>query len=320
MASVFFSYCHTDEGLRNELEVHLSMLKRQGLISAWHDRRIVVGSEIDQEISQNLENADIILLLISAHFLASNYCYEKEMARAIEKHNAGEAKVIPVILQPCDWHSAPFGKLLATPTDGKAVTMFANQQEALSIVAKDVRCAIDTMPSPISSPSLVRASTVSSVSNPSHTALPRSSNMRLKQTYSDHDKDCFLEESFNYIARFFEGSLQELQNRNAHIQVRYKPINTTRFCAYVYENGTQQSVCTIWYGGGNFGTNSICYLSSETDNSNSMNDWLSVEDDGLSLYLKGSGMNFYRQESNETQLTQQGAAEYFWTTFIQPLQ
>lgn len=71
MANLFFSYCHVDEELRNELEVHLAMLKRQGLITTWHDRRIVVGSEIDQDISQNLEDSDVILLLVSAHFLAA---------------------------------------------------------------------------------------------------------------------------------------------------------------------------------------------------------------------------------------------------------
>src|SRR5687768_12583725 len=126
MANVFFSYSHKDEELRNELEVHLSMLKREGLIEAWHDRRIGVGEDIHSEISSALENADIVLLLVSAQFLASNYCFEIEMRRALQKHNEGTARVIPVILHPCDWQSAPFGHLRATPTDGKPVSMFAN--------------------------------------------------------------------------------------------------------------------------------------------------------------------------------------------------
>lgn len=313
MSNVFFSYCHKDEELRDELEVHLSMLKRQGLITAWHDRRITVGSEIDQDISQNLENSDVILLLISAQFLASNYCYDKEMNRAIEKHTAGEAIVIPVILQPCDWHSAPFGKLLATPTDGKAITMFANQQEALSIVAKHIREAIES----IATTRNISAPTISNSSITQTTEPLRSSNMRLKKTYSDHDKDCFLDESYNYIARFFDGSLQELAGRHPHIQVRFKQITATRFSAYIYENGTQKSICTIWHGNGHFGKNTICYSNSENDNS--MNDWLTIEDDGLTLFLKSSGMNFHMQNNN-TQLTQQGSAEYFWSNFIQHLQ
>lgn len=86
MSTLFFSYSHRDETLRDALEVHLSMLKCQGVITTWHDRRIGAGREFDQEISQHLEEADVILLLVSPDFLASDYCYEKEMARAMERH------------------------------------------------------------------------------------------------------------------------------------------------------------------------------------------------------------------------------------------
>jgi hypothetical protein len=118
------------------------MLKREGLIEAWHDRRITAGSEIHSEMSSALEKADVILLLVSAHFLASNYCFDIEMSRALQKHKEGTALVISVILHPCDWHSAPFGKLRATPSDGKPVSMFANRDEALALVARDVRNAL----------------------------------------------------------------------------------------------------------------------------------------------------------------------------------
>jgi tetratricopeptide (TPR) repeat protein len=152
MAKLFFSYSHKDEELRNELETHLALLKRQGVLSSWHDRRITAGSDFDQTISSELESSQIVLLLVSAHFLASDYCYEKEMIRSLEKHEDGSAVVIPVILHPCDWHSAPFGHLRATPTDGKPVSMYANQQEAFAIVAKDVREAAKSDPAPESTP------------------------------------------------------------------------------------------------------------------------------------------------------------------------
>lgn len=121
MVEVFFSYSHKDEDLRNELEIHLAVLKRQGVISTWHDRRITAGDEFADKISCHLESADIILLLVSPYFIASDYCYEVEMKRALERHDAGEARVIPVILHPCYWHGAPFGRLLAVPSDGKPV-------------------------------------------------------------------------------------------------------------------------------------------------------------------------------------------------------
>ncbi|MEH2047845.1 toll/interleukin-1 receptor domain-containing protein [Nostoc sp.] len=89
MATVFFSYSHRDQILRDEMEIHLAMLKRQGFIETWHDRRITAGEEFDKAISKNLEEADIILLLVSSDFLASNYCYDIEMQRAMEKHEKG---------------------------------------------------------------------------------------------------------------------------------------------------------------------------------------------------------------------------------------
>src|SRR5688500_12533021 len=97
---VLFSYSHADEELRNKLEVHLSMLKREGLVTAWHDRRITAGRELDPTINEHIESAGIILLLVSPEFLASEYCYEIEMKCALERHDAGDARVIPVILRP----------------------------------------------------------------------------------------------------------------------------------------------------------------------------------------------------------------------------
>jgi hypothetical protein len=98
MAKLFFSYSHKDEELRDELEIHLSTIKRQGVIKTWHDRRIGGGNEFRKSIDENLEQSEIILLLVSPYFIASDYCYDVEMQRAIQKHENGTAKVIPVIL------------------------------------------------------------------------------------------------------------------------------------------------------------------------------------------------------------------------------
>jgi hypothetical protein len=149
VASVFFSYSHADEGLRDQLEKQLSLLKRQGIIEVWHDRRIGAGREFGKEIDWHVETDDIILLLVSSDFLDSDYCYEKEMARAMERHEAGEAIVIPVILRACDWHGAPFGKINATPPDGRPVTQFPDRDQALLEVAKAVRQAAERLGSKV---------------------------------------------------------------------------------------------------------------------------------------------------------------------------
>src|SRR3954454_3098315 len=137
--SLFYSYSHKDEALRKKLETHLSLLQNEGVISGWHDRRIAAGTEWDGAISENLDKAGIILLLVSADFLASRYCRDVEIERAMERHEAGTARVIPVILRPVDWHTAPFGKLQALPQDGKAVTEWPNRDKALTSIARGIR-------------------------------------------------------------------------------------------------------------------------------------------------------------------------------------
>jgi len=140
---LFYSYSHKDEALRDELETHLKLLQREGAISGWHDRRILAGSEWDKKIDENLEKADIILLLVSADFVASDYCYDVEMKRAIERHKRKEAVVIPVILRDYDWHTAPFGKLQALPKNGKAVKLWADRDSAWKDVAQGIRKVIE---------------------------------------------------------------------------------------------------------------------------------------------------------------------------------
>jgi tetratricopeptide (TPR) repeat protein len=138
---LFYSYSHKDEELRDQLENHLAMLKRDGVISGWHDRRISVGQEWDGKINKHLNSAEIILLLISSDFLASNYCYDIEVKRAMERHEEHEARVIPIILRPCDWHSAPFGKVQALPKDAKPVTRWSDRDEAFLDIATGIRIA-----------------------------------------------------------------------------------------------------------------------------------------------------------------------------------
>lgn len=139
---VFVSYAHADEDLRSRLAKHLKPLEREGTIKQWYDRQISPGEEFTAEIDDALNRAGLILLLVSPDFVSSDYCWSKEMKRALERHEAREAIVVPIILRPIDWHNTPFAKLLALPRDGKPVTNWTNPDDGLLDVAKGVRMAL----------------------------------------------------------------------------------------------------------------------------------------------------------------------------------
>ncbi|MEO1522876.1 MAG: COR domain-containing protein, partial [Cyanobacteria bacterium J06633_2] len=140
---LFYSYSHKDETLRDQLDTHLKILERQTLIQPWHDRRIDPGMDWANQIDDNLARADIILLLISADFIASDYCYEIELRQAMERHHSGEAQVIPIILRSADWKGTPFRKLQALPTNGKPVTKWNDPDEAWLDVEQGIKRVVE---------------------------------------------------------------------------------------------------------------------------------------------------------------------------------
>jgi len=141
--SIVFSYSHRDEKLRNQLDKHLASLKRSGLVRAWYDRKLCAGSDVECEISSHFETADLILLLVSADFLDSDYCYSKELRTAMKRHLAGESRVIPVIIRPVEWCDTCFANLLALPRDGKPITSWPQRDAAFLDVAKGIRRAVE---------------------------------------------------------------------------------------------------------------------------------------------------------------------------------
>jgi CheY-like chemotaxis protein len=147
MVDLFYSYSHKDEELRDQLDGHLALLKRRGVLRVWHDRKISAGDEWRNEIDAELERADIVLLLISADFLASDYCYDVEMKRALARDTARQARVIPVIVRACDGlDDAPFAHLQALPKDRRPVTSWQNRDEAWVDVARGIRLSVKELP------------------------------------------------------------------------------------------------------------------------------------------------------------------------------
>jgi hypothetical protein len=143
---VFLSYSHVDENLKRALDAHLSALKYSNIIETWNDRKILAGEDWNKEIDQNLNAADVILLLVSSDFLASEFCYNIETRNALERHYRKQALVIPIVVREVDLRGLPMTKLQMLPTDGKAVTsgVWLSEDEAWKNVAEGVRRSIET--------------------------------------------------------------------------------------------------------------------------------------------------------------------------------
>jgi hypothetical protein len=312
---VFFSYSHEDEAFRDQLEKHLALLKHRGLIEPWHDRRILPGQVFAAAIDAALDAADIVLLLVSASFLASDYCYSIELARALERHRDGSTVVIPVIVRPCDWRAAPFGTLLATPKDGRALTQWPDIDEGYADVAAAVRNVAEAREqragaaAPRALPSAAAAVTDTE-------ALPRSSNLRLRRTFSKLERDRFMRDTFDYMARFFRGSIEELQRRHADIEGHFDFVDAHTFTAALYRVGQRVSECAISLGARR---DSVVFSHSAASRGSNYNESVSVDADDQALFLRALGLARAFGGDSE-KLSQHGAAELYWTLFIARLQ
>ncbi len=177
--TLFYSYAHEDEPLRDELQDHLMILERRGVVRSWHDRAIVPGHDWSQEIDEHLRTADVVLLLISKDFIASDYIMGAELHLAMERQRKGDAVVIPILLrqvdlQPEDAADMPFVNLLkpqGLPKDLKPVTSWLNRDEAWTNVASGLRATVNEIrarrPAPRSdSRDIVATDSVSPIDSP----------------------------------------------------------------------------------------------------------------------------------------------------------
>lgn len=327
MIKIFLSYSHNDEKYRIEFDKHLTILKHQGIIETWHDRCILPGEEWSNQIDENLRNADIILLLISADYISSKYCYELEMQEALSRHNRNEAVVIPVILRPCLWQGLPFGKLQAATQNGKPVEKYPTLDDAFLEITQ----AIDSVAKKLAQPGTSATSTINSAMSGNNelsclssqaSNLPRSSNLFIPKKFTDHDKDIFVADAYDYISKYFEGSLDELPKRNPEITTRFQRLDACSFEATIYRNGKQVSKCGIWLGnslGLSRGTSSIVFSHSGIGQRQSFNESMSVRDNGNMLGLEPMGMSYLHRSENGF-LTNEGAAEYYWNMLFEPVQ
>jgi len=142
---IFIAYSRKDSAFLDELRVQLTPLERSGKVKIWYDGKIEPGVVWETAIKENLHMADLILMLVSADAIASDYFYDKEMADAMARHAAGTARVVPLIVRPCAWQATPLGELQALPKDGKPVTTWADRDEAYANAVASLMTTLDNI-------------------------------------------------------------------------------------------------------------------------------------------------------------------------------
>ncbi|CAN5260159.1 toll/interleukin-1 receptor domain-containing protein [soil metagenome] len=313
---LFISYSHYDADLLGELRVHLRPFERQGLFEPWFDGYLVPGDEFDSEVRQALAASDFIALLVTPRFLASDYCVDIEMEDAVARHQAGTARVVPIIAKPCAWKTTYLTKLLATPTDAVPITKWPNAEEAWDIVAHDIAksAKVATPANPLRPTIRETAKQVptGTVQKPRGVAFSIPKNVKP----TDQQIDDFRHASFETIADSFESSIMAL---NEPISGRYRRLDANRFTATLYREGKKVGGCTVFTGSGHFGSRGIAYHGSDNGETNSMNEQLTVDVAEVGLCLKTMMGNFYGGAEPKPGLTPEEGAERLWTSFTERL-
>ena len=319
MTTGFISYTHADTALKDQLVQHLAPLRREGLIDLWHDGLLRPGEHLDPTIQAALAGSDFVILLVSAAFIASEYCYEQEMLRAFACQRQGTARVIPIILRPCQWKGVPIGdgetlaEFVALPKDGRPVTNWPDTDMALDNAVGAIREILKArlgsrVPSGNGGMS-VAAKPTSATKSARSTSL-----LGITAKPTDLDRDRFLRSGFVATATLFEQNLAELKASDLRIDTDFERIDSRSFAAIVYLDGKRVGQISIWHGG-DMWRNALC-LSYDTVTStrNSMNDWLPVQEtpQGLAFGARNA-MSHVRPDEP---LDENGAAAYFWGSFL----
>ncbi len=141
-AKVFVAYSHLDARFRHELEDQLTLLAKKGHLEWWSEQQLIPGEEVVAALADKIQEADLILLLVSIHFLSDDFCWSQQLEKAIERHDNGEAVVIPVFVRPCAWEGTPIEKLQGVPPKGKAISSWSDKHEGWTQAARGIQKAL----------------------------------------------------------------------------------------------------------------------------------------------------------------------------------
>ena len=301
----FISYSHHDKAVLDRLHVHLKNLTRGGHIETWYDRDILAGSDLNAEIERELEAANLFLLLVSPDFIASDYCVEREMKRALERHAAGAARVVPIIVEECDWKAmSELRQLKAVPTDGKAISEWASSNTAYLNVVQELRRIIEA-----DGPAAV------AMVAPEQVAVrPATTRYRAKRQFDQIDKSDFRDTAFVIIKDYFRRATMEIDSIEG-LRGRFVDRGATSFGATIVNGGHRNGTAhiTVHCRNSHVAMGDIYYSFSENAGDNTANGGFNVSADDYEQFLVQT-MNIFGK--SDERLAPERAAEVLWNEFI----
>lgn len=223
----FISYSHIDEKHLERLHKHMAMLQRDDTIETWSDHKIIPGSKVGQEIDNSLSSSGLFIALVSPDYLASNYCYETEFQQALAMEKAGKLRIVPVILEPCDWLSSPFREFMALPKDGKAISEWTNHNVAYLDVVKGLRRVVEA------DEPAARATNGAPVERAVPAAMRR---LKVKQEFDAIQRSDFADEAFAAIRDYFRNSCGEINGLD-DLKAKFEIMSDTAFTCTVVNRG-----------------------------------------------------------------------------------
>ena len=302
------SYSHHDKDALSRLYVHLANLQREGRLETWYDRDILAGDTLDDEISRELEAAGLFLLMVSPDFVASNYCVEREMQRALERHEAGEARVIPIIVEPCDWAAMPqLRRLKAVPKDGVPVSEWANANNAYLNVVQEIRRIVDAgglaAPEPAndeSAPATLQR------------GIPR---YRVQRDFDEIDHSEYRDAAFATIKDYFRRAIDEIDAVDG-LRGRFVDRGASSFGGTVVNRSRQHGTAhiTVHCRQARFALGDIYFSFSENAADNTANGGFNVSSDEYEQFLIVTISGFGNEAKR---LNPEQAAEVLWNQFIE---
>ena len=305
--TAFISYSHADEKALERLHKHLAVLKREGTLPTWSDHAIVAGDRLDRAIRAQLERSRIFVALVSPDYLASRYCYEKEFARALELVAAGQMRIVPVILEPCDWLSSPFKDFAALPKDGQPISGFTNPNNAYLNVVTGLRRILEAPEESRDGPG-------------GKTALPgQARRPRIKQDFDSIQRAEYADQAFATIRNYFRASCAELAQVGDDLRAKFEDMDATAFtCSVVNRAKRQGGEAHITFHNGksrSSGFGDISYVNQRHAERNTSNGSIRVDHDDYQMFLN---MDHYGVSSgrDKERITPEQAAGKLWGEFV----